>query len=65
MIRFIVKTKWKDGYNGSEGEHFKTLDIDVPALEEALSAGGFSEHSYDLPSLVGVELLRSPAAPQD
>ncbi|MBW0450885.1 hypothetical protein [Paraburkholderia phenoliruptrix] len=57
MIRFILKTKFRDGHNGQEGEYFKTLDLDVPELQEVLSAGGLSESSYDATQLVGVEII--------
>lgn len=62
MLRFIIKNEWRDGYNGSTGEDLSTLDIDVPALEAALSKGGFSETSYQRCSLVGVEIRAAQAA---
>lgn len=62
MLRFIIRRQWKDGYSGAEGEHFQTLDIDVPELQDALTAGGYGEQGFDMPSLVGVEVL--PAARQ-
>jgi hypothetical protein len=58
MLRFIIKAKWKDGHSGAEGEYFKTLDLDVPALQDMLSIGGYSENSYEMPHLVGVETLK-------
>lgn len=63
MLRFIIKSEWRDGYNGAAGEDLSTLDIDVPALEEILSRGGFSETSYQRCSLVGVE-VRPTITPQ-
>lgn len=57
MLRFILKQKWRDCHNGAEGEGFSTLDIEVPELEAELRSGGFSEHSYSMKALVGVEVL--------
>lgn len=59
MLRFIIRTKWRDGISGAEGEHFKTLDVDVPELQDALSIGGYGESGYDMAQLVGVEFLRA------
>lgn len=59
MLRFIIKTKWRDGISGAEGEYFKTLDIDVPELQDALDIGGHGESGYDMAQLVGVEFLRA------
>lgn len=56
MLRFIIKREIKDGYNGLVDSGFETVDIDVPDLEHILTGGGFSEHSYDHRSLVGVEV---------
>lgn len=58
MIRFIIKTKWRDGHSGAEGEYFKTLDLDVPALQDALTIGGYGESGYEMATLVGVETLK-------
>lgn len=58
MIRFITKTKFRDGYNGQEGEYLTTFDVDVPELQRVLTAGGFSENSYTATELVGVEVLK-------
>lgn len=57
MLRFIIKTKWRDGISGAEGEYFKTLDIVVPKLQDELCKGGFGESGYDMVQLVGVEVL--------
>lgn len=57
MLRFIIREKWKDGFSGAEGERIRTLDVDVPELQDALTIGGYSEHSYDIANLVGVEVL--------
>lgn len=57
MLRFIIKNKWRDGASGAEGEDLRTLDIDVPDLQDALTVGGYGESGYDMASLVGVEVL--------
>ncbi|MCZ4330736.1 hypothetical protein [Castellaniella denitrificans] len=43
MLRFIIKNKWRDGTSGAEGEYLRTLDIDVPDLQDALTVGGYGE----------------------
>jgi hypothetical protein len=58
VIRFIIKTKWRDGHSGAEGECFKTLDLDVPALQDALTIGGYGECGYEMAQLIGVETLK-------
>lgn len=57
MIRFIIRIKWRDGHSGAEGEHFRTLDLDMPDLKDALSIGGYGENGYEMAELVGVEML--------
>ncbi|MEX3933315.1 hypothetical protein AB4Y32_16180 [Paraburkholderia phymatum] len=58
MLRFIIKTKWREGHSGAEGEFFKTIDLDVPELQDALTLGGYSENSYEMAQLIGVETLK-------
>ena len=58
MLRFIIKTKWRDLHSGAEGEYFKTLDLDVPELQDALTIGGYGESGYEMAALVGVETLK-------
>jgi hypothetical protein len=41
---------------------FRTLDVELPELEEALRSGGFGEDSYEVTELVGVELLNGTMA---
>jgi hypothetical protein len=60
MLRFIICNKWRDGHSGAEGERLITLDVDVPELHDALTVGGYSEHSYDIAQLIGVEILPQP-----
>lgn len=57
MLRFIIKSRWSDGISGAEGECLKTIDIDVPELQDALTIGGYGQAGYDIASLVGVEIL--------
>lgn len=57
MLRFIIKNKWRDGTSRAEGEDLRTLDIDVPELQDALTVGGYGESGYDMASLLGVEVL--------
>lgn len=58
MIRFIIRRKIKDQWNGLEEEVFETIDIDVPELEAALIGGGISENGYDIRVLLGCEILK-------
>ena len=58
MIRFVLENRWKNGLSGAEGGSIRTLDIDVPELEQLLISGGHSESSYDLTDLIGVEILQ-------
>jgi hypothetical protein len=58
VIRFIIKTKWRDSNSGAEGEYFKTLDVDVPELQDALSIGGYGGSGYEVAQLIGVETLK-------
>lgn len=60
MLRFIVKREVFDEHSGQKSSGFRTIDIDVPELQAALTHGGFGESGYDETSLVGVEILRIP-----
>lgn len=57
MLRFIIKHKWRDAISGAEDEYLRTIDIDLPELQDALTVGGYGEHGYDMATLVGVEIL--------
>ena len=59
-LRIILRTKSCYGtiHAGMPPvSNFRTLDVDLPELEEALRSGGFSEDSYEVTELVGIELL--------
>lgn len=60
MLRFIIRRRYKDQWSGLEDDGFETVDIDVPELERILTSGGFGEHSWDIRSLAGVEVLPAP-----
>ena len=57
MVRFIIKRKFKDNNDGFESESFRTIDLDVPELEQALNCGGFGPSGYDHSDLVGIEII--------
>jgi hypothetical protein len=57
MLRFIIRSKYKDRCNGVECERLTTIDGEVPQLESILRGGGFAEDGYELYELVGVEVL--------
>lgn len=61
MLRAVICEKSKDQCNGAEYERLITLDFDCPALEEALRSGGMSEGGYQIPQLVGIEVLPQPS----
>lgn len=61
MLRIIVRTESCYGtihVGGSPVSKFRTFDVELPEVEEALRSGGFSENSYEVTQIVGVELLR-------
>lgn len=62
MIRFIIKRHMDNGRSVGTST-FETFDVDVPALETALTGGGHDNSgSYDLRELVGVEVLPKETA---
>lgn len=61
MLRAIIRHKHRDQNNGLEIDEFETLDFDSEVLEEVLRSGGYSESGYDYWTVVGVQILASPA----
>lgn len=57
MMRAIIKQHRKDPTSGAETQAFRTVDFDVPELEELLTGGGFGEDGYDTRALIGLEFL--------
>lgn len=57
MLRFILKTKFRDQHNGAEYEQLWTMDVHNEDLEAALKRGGFSESGYEYTELLGVEVI--------
>lgn len=57
MLRFIIRRRCKDAHTGLDSEQFETIDINVPALEHVLMAGGHGAEGFDIRELVGVEIL--------
>lgn len=57
-LRFIIKRREDNSY-GAVQEWFKTIELDVPELEEILKAGGSSigGPGYSFADLVGVEIV--------
>lgn len=60
MLRAVIMVKSKSEYSGAEYKRFVTLDFDSQELEEALRSGGLSEGGYEIPELVGIEVLPQP-----
>lgn len=40
MLRYILKTTFRDGCNGCEGAKYFTIDGDTTLVEDALLSGG-------------------------
>ena len=59
MIRFIMRSAFKDGHSGCEGSSLVTLDVEVGELESLLRSGGMGLSGYQRIELVGVEILDS------
>lgn len=57
MIRFIVRRKILDAHSGGLQESMLTIDADVPALEQFLTSGGCGPSGYNIPELIGAEVL--------
>jgi hypothetical protein len=59
MLRFIIRHKSLDKYNGLNSERLETVDVQCHELEKVLSGGGFDVDAYDYRELVGVEILQN------
>lgn len=58
MIRFILKRRIKDEWNGLYTEQIETFDLDLPLLEERMMRGGYGERSFDHTELLGIEVVK-------
>ncbi len=61
MLRYILKTTFRDGCNRCDGEKHFTIDGDAALVEDALLSGGRSENAFERTELVGVEIISSSA----
>lgn len=57
MIRFIFQTHEFDFNSGFERKDLKTIDLDIPSLEQVLKSGGRGEMGFYNTTLIGVEIL--------
>jgi hypothetical protein len=57
MVRFILRCRIKDLYNGLETESLYTVDCSVPDLESLLLRGGIAKNGYEYHDVVGVEVF--------
>jgi hypothetical protein len=57
MLRFVIKRIVHRDDVPYHTEVFETVDIDLPAIENLLTRGGFGNDGYDESHLVGVEIL--------
>ena len=56
MLRFIISRRTKDRMSGLETTQIETFDIDVPDLQDILTAGGQGQDCYDIRELFAVEV---------
>lgn len=59
-LRIIVRTdsaSMAAHVGGSVYVKYRTFDVDLPEVEQALRAGGVNEDSFEHTQVVGVELL--------
>jgi hypothetical protein len=59
MLRFVIRRKMLDRYNGLASEGIETVDADCHELESVLVGGGTDMDCYDYRELVGVEVLQA------
>lgn len=61
MIRLIIRhddAAMAANLGGAVLTRYQTMDIDLPALETALTSGGFGENGYAHTQLIGCEVLQ-------
>lgn len=57
MLRFVIECHESDFNSGMERRDVKTLDVDLPQLEELLRRGCRGEIGFESWQLRGVEIL--------
>jgi hypothetical protein len=57
MLRAIIRYDIKDPISGAVSTTFGTVDFDAPTLQKRLTGGGMDELGYDIPTLIGIEVL--------
>lgn len=57
MLRIIFKTVYHNDTIAEHRESFKTLDIDIPAIENILNSGGHGNVGYEFTDIIGVEII--------
>jgi hypothetical protein len=57
MVRFIIQRIEVDENIGMRHESYRTIDVDVPEIEEALLAGSIGPAGFEMFHLIGVEIL--------
>ncbi len=57
MLRFIVKRRVVDHIGETNDVFHRTIDVELPELENILTSGGFGENGSDHSELVGVEII--------
>lgn len=57
MLRYILRTTFRDRFSGCEGSKLFTIDDDALQVENALLSGGRGEDCFERTELVGVEVI--------
>lgn len=57
MLRFVIERHEMDFNSGMDLRDLKTVDVDIPQLEELLRRGGRGEMGFESWQLRGVEIL--------
>ena len=57
MLRFIIQRIEVDANIGFRHESYRTIDVDVPEVEDAIRAGGIGPAGFEMFRLTGVEIL--------
>lgn len=59
MLRAIFRRRFRDAISGCQVDNqIYSIRVDVPAIENELSRGGFGEAGYEVIELVGIEIER-------
>lgn len=57
MLRAIIRYDIKDSVSGATWTTYGTVDFEAPALQKRLTGGGYGQTGYDIPTVIGIEVL--------